>query len=49
MQGKIGGLVFVNSKAYNAHVRMPRGSKKKATVNSTLAGNAKKLKVETAP
>ncbi len=44
MQGKIGGLVFVNSKAYDAHVRMPRGSKKKATVNSTLTGNTKKLK-----
>jgi hypothetical protein len=30
LQGKSGGLVFVNSKAYDAHVRMPGGSKKKA-------------------
>ena len=35
MQGKSGGLVFENSKAYDAPMRMPGGSKKKATVNST--------------
>ncbi len=45
LQGKLGGLVFVNSKAYAPHVRMPRGSKKKAGINPSLAGNVRKLKI----
>ncbi|TKK66636.1 hypothetical protein FC093_16500 [Ilyomonas limi] len=40
LQGKIGNLVFVNSKTYGTHVRLPRGTHTKATINNILKQNA---------
>ena len=42
VSGKIGNVVYVNSKTYGYHARMGRGTHKKAAVNETLACNAQK-------
>jgi hypothetical protein len=43
LQGTIGGLTFVNSRAYGKHVRSARGTKKKAKVNKAFKKQSKKL------
>src|SRR5207253_629232 len=40
IQGQLGNVVFVNSKIYGTHVRQPRGTHKKATINKMLQQNA---------
>jgi hypothetical protein len=43
MSGTLYSLTFVNSKAYGPHVRLKRGTKKKAVLNKAMVESSKKL------
>jgi hypothetical protein len=45
LQGTIGGLTFVKSRAYGDHVRAKRGTYKKAELNQAMKEGSAKLKV----
>jgi hypothetical protein len=45
LQGTIHDLTFVNSKAYRAHVRAPRGTYRKAKCNAALTRNFQRTAV----
>lgn len=43
LSGTLDNLTFVNSKAYKPHVRLKRGTKKKAVLNKAMVESSKKL------
>jgi hypothetical protein len=47
IQGQFGNLVFVNSKIYGWHIRQPRGTHKKVTINHTFQQNADRASLVT--
>jgi hypothetical protein len=42
LSGRLGDVVYVNSDSYGDHVRLPRGSKKPATINPSLQRQAER-------